>query len=312
MAHRRAASSCGRAVGAHPSTLHIRNFPPHGLQDLPCVTVSWRMCRSLSSSALLRSPSWRIHTVEFTMRTPEICKMSSQIKRIRKAIFPVAGRGPASRDHQGDAQGDAHRRRPAGDPARGGRGPGRRYRALHLRDRPQQGRDRGPSSSTASSSSVRCRNAARRRSWPAALRAAATRPDELHAPAEAAGAGPRRVVRTRDRGQRAVRAVAPRHAASRAPALPRGRDRGLQPERRQPYRRGTRAGGRDPALRHRRRRGPCGQGLAHHQHDREAKAGTAPSNLHITGRYILQPEIFGDSSSAVSAAPAARSSSPTP
>jgi UTP--glucose-1-phosphate uridylyltransferase len=27
------------------------------------------------------------------MRTPEICKMSSQIKRIRKAIFPVAGLG---------------------------------------------------------------------------------------------------------------------------------------------------------------------------------------------------------------------------
>ena len=38
--------------------------------------------------------------------------------------------------------------------------------------------------------------------------------------------------------------------------------------------------------------------------------GTAPSNLHITGRYILQPEIFGFWQSR-SAARAARSSSPT-
>ena len=38
---------------------------------------------------------------------------------------------------------------------------------------------------------------------------------------------------------------------------------------------------------------------------------TAPSNLIITGRYILQPEIF-DILATERAAPAARSSSPTP
>ena len=37
----------------------------------------------------------------------------------------------------------------------------------------------------------------------------------------------------------------------------------------------------------------------------------APSNLSITGRYILQPEIFDILDNAARAAPAAKSSSPT-
>ena len=66
------------------------------------------------------------------------------MKPIRKAIFPVAGLGtrflPATK---ADPQRDAARGRPAGDPAGRGRGPRGRHRALHLRHRPQQGRDRG-------------------------------------------------------------------------------------------------------------------------------------------------------------------------
>ena len=54
------------------------------------------------------------------------------------------------------------------------------------------------------------------------------------------------------------------------------------------------------------------QGLAHHRDGREAEAGQAPSNLHITGRYILQPEIFDHSRTRREERPAARSSSPTP
>ncbi len=46
--------------------------------------------------------------------------------------------------HQGHAQGNADRRRPPRDPARGRRGARGRHRALHLRHRPQQGRYRGP------------------------------------------------------------------------------------------------------------------------------------------------------------------------
>ncbi len=42
------------------------------------------------------------------------------------------------------------------------------------------------------------------------------------------------------------------------------------------------------------------------------KPADAPSNLFISGRYILQPEIFSLLSRADRAAPAARSSSPTP
>ena len=38
------------------------------------------------------------------------------------------------------------------------------------------------------------------------------------------------------------------------------------------------------------------------------KPGTAPSNLYINGRYILQPEIFSDPGKPGDAAPATRSS----
>ena len=63
--------------------------------------------------------------------------------------------------------------------------------------------------------------------------------------------------------------------------------------RRQPHRGVAGAGGPDAPVRHRRRQGPRGEGVgASPAWWRSRKRGTAPSNLHITGRYILQPEIF--------------------
>ncbi len=52
-------------------------------------------------------------------------------------------RHPCPPRDQGHAEGNAHHRRPAADPVRGGRGAGSRDRALRVRHRPQQGRDRG-------------------------------------------------------------------------------------------------------------------------------------------------------------------------
>ena len=140
------------------------------------------------------------------------------------------------------------------------------------------------------------------------------RPDQLHAPAGAARPRPRGVVRARDRRRRAVRGAAARRAALRAGhALPRPDDRGLRGARRQPHGRRARAGRPDASVRHRRRRGcRAPRSRASRSMVEKPKAGTAPSNLHISGRYILQPEIFEILEKGRSAAPAARSSSPTP
>jgi UTP--glucose-1-phosphate uridylyltransferase len=68
--------------------------------------------------------------------------------------------------------------------------------------------------------------------------------------------------------------------------------RGLRPEGRQ-HRRG-RAGprGHGPPVRHRGAGRPGRPPEPHDRHGREAAKGTEPSNLFISGRYILQPEIF--------------------
>ena len=58
-------------------------------------------------------------------------------------------------------------------------------------------------------------------------RAAAAGPDQLHPPADTPRARPRGVVRARDRRHRAVRAAAARHVAPRGQALLGGHDRGL-------------------------------------------------------------------------------------
>ena len=75
--------------------------------------------------------------------------------------------------------------------------------------------------------------------------------------------------------------------------VPRRDDRGLQRARRQPHRRLAGAGERDAPVRHRRRREIAKAKVSRiTQMVEKPKQGTAPSNLHITGRYILQPEIF--------------------
>ena len=56
----------------------------------------------------------------------------------RRARHPLPPR------HQGDAEGDADHRRPAGAAIRGRRGARGRHRAFRLRHRPQQGGHRGP------------------------------------------------------------------------------------------------------------------------------------------------------------------------
>ena len=61
---------------------------------------------------------------------------------------------------------------------------------------------------------------------------------------------------------------------------------------RQYHRGGGSAGRAHPHVRRGRRRRAQGQGVRDHRDGREAEPAEAPSNLIITGRYILQPEIF--------------------
>ena len=97
--------------------------------------------------------------------------------------------------HQGDAEGNADGRRPAAHPIRHRGMPGRGHRRIRLRDRPQQGRDRGSLRLTPTNSRRRCSSAARHRS---SSRHKRRRPQarqcDVHSPAAAARPGPRRMV----------------------------------------------------------------------------------------------------------------------
>ena len=130
----------------------------------------------------------------------------------------------------------------------------------------------------------------------ARARPAGRRHDELHPPAVAARPRPRGVVRARTGRQRAVRAAAARRAGAAQARLPRADDRRRQ-------RRSTPTPTSSRSRKCRRSAShmygvvgvgkPQGQGVRDHQHGGEAaSAAEAPSNLIITGRYILQPEIF--------------------
>ena len=148
----------------------------------------------------------------------------------------VPGRGarhPLSAGNQSDAQGNAHRRRPAGDPARRRRGPRGGRGAFHLRHRPQQGRHRGPFRPPVRAGGDAGRARQARRARRAVARPARPRLHQLHPPAEPARPRPRGVVRPRARRQGAVRAAAAGHAASRPGAVPEGHDRRLQEAARQ-------------------------------------------------------------------------------
>ena len=119
---------------------------------------------------------------------------------------------------------------------------------------------------------------------------------ELHPPAGAARARPRGLVRARTGRPRAVRAAAARRAGAARARLPCADDR----------RRAAGLGANANIIaveevpadrvahvrRRRRRRAPRARCSRSPRWSRSRRAAEAPSNLIITGRYILQPEIF--------------------
>ena len=136
----------------------------------------------------------------------------------------------------------------------------------------------------------------------------------VHPPAGPARPRPRRLVRARTRRRRAVRRAAARHgddgrrarrrAACSNASRPTSKHGGniiaveeVPMEETHQYGIVVGRQGLRPSLRDQR-------------HGREAAKGTAPSNLIISGRYILQPEIFAILERS-RRAPAAKSSSPT-
>ena len=199
--------------------------------------------------------------------------------------------------HQGDAEGDADGRRPAGDPACRRRGARGRHRALHLRHRPQQGGHRGLFRHQPSSSRRRCASAARpRRSRSCARPAGAPAQTSFTRQQAPLGLG-HAVWCARDIvGDEPFAVLLPDmlHQAGE-PGVPR--------------RRWSRPTTRSAATSSPSSEAPEDQthqyGIVGRRRGRSAtmpssitgmvekpKPGTAPSNLFISGRYILQPEIF--------------------
>ncbi len=218
------------------------------------------------------------------------------MSRIRKAIFPVAGLGTRfSARNQGDAEGNAHGRRSAAHPICRGRGARGWHRAFHLRHRPQQGRDRGsfrPAGRTRNDT-TRTRQEGGTRSSGAGP--PATGRNQLHPPAIAARPRPRRLVRARDRGTRAVRTSPPRRAGAGEKILSRADGERLRQARRE-------SGIYSRSRKCRKTARICtassawASGMAAPSRSpawwKKPAKGTAPSNRIITGRYVLQPEIF--------------------
>ena len=185
---------------------------------------------------------------------------------------------------------------PAADPARGRRGAPGRHRAFHLRHRPQQGGDRGPFRPAVRARSDAAASAARTPTSTLLMRdLPAPGSDELHPPAVAAGPGPCGVVRARAGRPRAVRAAAARRAGAAQARLPGADDRG----RARPRRDAQRDRGRGSAAGASPQYGVVGvgkaqgQGVRDHRDGREAASARRRRRTScITGRYILQPEIF--------------------
>ena len=198
-----------------------------------------------------------------------------------------------SSGNEGRTEGNADGRRPAGAAARRRRSARRRYRALHLRHRAQQSRDR-----RSLRQSVRTRSDAGvaeqdERARGSGARSSRCRADELYAPASAARTRPRGLVRARDRRQRTVRFAASRHDPSRPDVVSRGHDRGLQQAWRQSRRRRAGARGSDASVRDRRREGREGRSFHDYRNGREAEArnGAVQSShhgtLHSAARHFL-------------------------
>ena len=218
--------------------------------------------------------------------------------KIRKAVFPVAGLGtrvlPATKAMPKEMLTIVDRPliQYVVDEAQGSR-----HRAFHLRHRPQQGRDRGsfrPHVRTRRDAGARGNKKAEMDI--AGARPARSRRHELHPPAGAARPRPRGVVRARHRRRRAVRGGAAGRTGAEQRRAACADDRG----RRQARRQSQRPRGRGSAD------GPDAINTASSASASATRSnmfeidgmvekppkGTAPSNLSITGRYILQPEIF--------------------
>ncbi len=136
-------------------------------------------------------------------------------------------------------------------------------------------------------------------------RSSAGRSNELYEAAVASGPWPRRLVRARTRRQRALCAALARHAASRPLVMPRRYDQRLLQDRRQSDRSRTRARGSDPSVRIVGVKDVKAKVSTITEMIEKRSPGTAPSNLHITGRYVLQPK-YSISSKSRNAEPAAR------
>ena len=200
-------------------------------------------------------------------------------------------RHPVSARHQGDAEGDADRRRPPGRPARGRRGARGRDRAFHFRHRAQQGRDRGPFRHRLRARRARSPSAARRRSWRSSARqlpgAGQTSFTRQQAPLGLGHAVwcAREIV-----GDEPFALLLP-DMLHHGPILPRPDDRGLRAAPAATSSRSTRCRTARP-INTASSASDAGETCASPAMVEKPKAGTAPSNLAISGRYILQPEIF--------------------
>ena len=236
--------------------------------------------------------------------------------KIRKAVFPVAGLGtrvlPATKAMPKEMLTIVDRPliQYVVDEAQGSR-----HRAFHLRHRPQQGRDRGPFRPHVRTRrhAGRARQEGRDRN-PGALPAGSRR-HQLHPPAGAARARPRGVVRPRHRRQRAVRGGAAGRTGAEHAGLPRPDDRGRRQARRQIQRdRGRRrAGTPDPSIRHlRRRQAPWRQDVRGRRHGGEAAARAPRPPISRSPGATSCSRRSSRSWRPRSAAPAAKSSSPTP
>ena len=129
----------------------------------------------------------------------------------------------------------------------------------------------------------------------AVARPAGRRADELHPPAIAARPRPCGVVRARARRPRAVRAAAARRAGAGRARLPRPDDRRLPAAAGEGQRhrgRGSAAWTASTCTASSASATPAARPSRSPAWWRSRRAAKRPSNLIITGRYILQPEIF--------------------
>src|SRR5581483_9020217 len=183
------------------------------------------------------------------------CEEGDAQTRAQGGVSGGGARHPHPAGDQGDAEGDADRRRQAADPLCDGRGEGGGDRAVLFRHRPRQERDRGLLRRRLRAGSDAARARQDRTARRDALVAARCRADRLYPPAAPAGPRPRRVVRAQPGRRRAVRGAAGRRSDGVRAALPAADGRGVREDRRQRRRRRGAARADQPLRRARHRRG---------------------------------------------------------